>query len=995
MLRWRCALGLAVAVCHPTGCGRPAAPPAPVSASATAPPELELTVATLNLYHDKEAWPERRVPIAAALRELRPDVIALEEVIGHETLRNQAESLAEELGYQLTFSSTDPPGRPLRYGNAILTRHPVLRSEWTRLAPLDDSRTAAHVRIAVGGRAVNVYVTHLHYKVEGGAVRAEQLRDLLAFIEETDGGAPSIVAGDLNAGPDAPELAILDGRFASSYDALHPGARDDPAHATLNPHFFPDDHRRIDHVYLQRGRLEPLESRIILDRPTAAGRWPSDHFGLVTRLRVSPADPMGWRDPSVAPDARAARLLAAMTLDEKLRLLRADFGDASDRHPMPPGARRSAGFVPENQRLGIPALHESDAGLGVVTRGAANGRGATALPAMLATAASWDPDLAYAGGAMIGRQAWRRGLNVLLAGSGNLQRDPRAGRNFEYAGEDPLLAGTLVGHAIRGVQSSPVVSTMKHFALNDLETGRNSHDARIGEAALRESDLLVFELANRIGRPGSVMCAYNELNGAHACEHAWLLRDVLKGEWGFAGWVMSDWGAVHSAGRAALAGLDQQSAGEVFDREVYFDRPLRDAIASGQVPMARIDDMAGRILRTMFVQGLFDRPGETGAVDLEADGAVARRIAAAGAVLLENHGDLLPLGRGVRSIAVIGGHADVGVLSGGGSSSVIDPRGDPVTGLSPTTWPGPVRFHPSSPLRAIQALAPRARVRFASGEDIRAAARLAGQADVAVVFATQWTAESFDVPTMALPGDQDALIAAVARANRRTVVVLETGGPVRMPWLERVGAVLEVWYPGSRGGEAIADLLFGVVPPSGRLPMTWPRDEAQLPRPQIAGAGLGSKQPPAAVIDYDVEGANVGYKWFAARGLEPLYPFGHGLGTTSFARANLKVVSGDGPLRVYFDVTNTGARPGIDVPQVYLELPPGSSTPLRLIGWHKLAVEPGKTERVGVVIEPRLLESYDARAGRWVVPPGRYRVSVGGSAGERDLVQELQLPAPR
>jgi endonuclease/exonuclease/phosphatase family metal-dependent hydrolase len=285
MLRRRRFLVLAGLACHLIGC-------AGGSAQATtsgSDPGARITVVTLNLYHDKDVWPERRPAIVAALRELRPDVIALQEVIGNQTVRNQAEHLAEELGYACTFSSIDPVGSPKRYGNAILTRHPLVRRGWVRLRPLDDSRTAAHVRISFGGGAVNVYVTHLHHTAEGASLRAQQVADLLAFVRETDGGAPSIIAGDLNAESTSPELGALERGFASSYDVVHPeAAREAWAHATLNPHFFPVDRRRIDHIYVERGRFVPLESKIILDRADAAGRWPSDHFGLMTRARILP-----------------------------------------------------------------------------------------------------------------------------------------------------------------------------------------------------------------------------------------------------------------------------------------------------------------------------------------------------------------------------------------------------------------------------------------------------------------------------------------------------------------------------------------------------------------------------------------------------------------------------------------------------------------------------------------------------------------------------------
>lgn len=957
--------------------------------------EGTISLVTFNLYHDKAEWPQRRVQVIETLRALHPDAIALQEVIGHETLRNQAEDLAEALGYDAYFLSTDAEGKPLRYGNALLTRHPVLARDWTRLRPLEDSRTAGHVRIAIDGRAVNLYVTHLNYKDEaqGAAMRREQLADLLAFIDRTDGGAPSIVAGDFNASSNAPELGAMGAAYVNAYDALHPDANADPAtHATLNPHYFPEDRRRIDHVYLQRGAFESVEGRVVLDRERPRGTWPSDHFGVLARFRLAPPDAArGWRDASLSPDARAGALLAGMTMDEKFRLLRAEFGEDSAKHPAP-GTIGSAGYVPADARLGIPALHETDAGLGI-TRDGLSGKGATSLPAGLAVAASWDPGIARAGGEMIGRQAWRKGFNVLLSGSVNLQRDPRNGRNFEYAGEDPLLAGTVVGHAIAGVQSQHVVSTMKHYAMNDLETARNTHDALVGEQAMRESDLLAFDIAHGIGRPGSVMCAYNKVNGTHACEHDALLNGILKGEWRFDGWVMSDWGGVHSAAKAANAGLDQQSAGEVFDKQVFFDKPLRKALADGEVPQARIDDMARRILRAMFANGLFDVPAKPTPIDWDGDGAVSRRAAEAGAVLLRNEGALLPLSKSTASIAVIGGHADKGVMAGGGSSSVADPGGNPVAHLEPKDWPGPIRFHPSAPLAAIRALAPGAKVRFVEGSDAREAARIAGESDVAIVFANQWAAESFDNATMELPDAQDALVAAVAAANPRTVVVLQTNGPVTLPWLGEVGAVLEAWYPGARGGEAIANLLFGEVAPSGRLPVTWPRDTSQLPRPVIVGAGFRTKVQPSQAVDYRIEGADVGYKWFERKALQPVFAFGHGLTYTTFRHANLKVVEGDGPLRVYFDVTNTGARAGSDVPQLYLEFPAGSATTSRLVGWQKVSLAPGETQRVGIVIDPKLRASWDAASGQWRAAAGRHAIAVGSSATERTLRHPIDLPA--
>ena len=947
-----------------------------------------LEVVTLNLYHDKDDWPKRRVQIAEKLKALQPDVIALQEVLQNETLANQAEWLAQQLGYQWYFISTDPVGKPLRYGNALLTRHPILARRQTFLEPLDDSRTAGMLRIDLDGRTVNVYATHLHWTDEGGAIRSQQMAGLLQFMAATSEGIPSVVAGDFNAAADAPELAGLRDQFVDAYGSQHAEV-DAAASSTLNLKFFAP--KRIDHVFFQRGAFLPMASEIIFNQADAQGTWASDHFGLFVTLQPAPIEAMDrpWNDRRLSPDARADALVAAMTQDEKFRYLRSDFGDDAGKWKKPAGALSSAAHVPANERLGLPAIQESDAGQGV-TRGGLSGDGATSLPAMLGVAASWDPQIAYAGGAMIGSQAWRKGFNVLLAGSVNLQRDPRNGRNFEYAGEDPLLAGTIVGHAIRGVQDQKVVSTLKHFALNDLETARNTHSANINETAAQESDLLAFRIADQIGEPGSVMCAYNKINGVYACEDDWLINQVLKRDWGFKGWVMSDWGGVHSGAKAALAGLDQQSAGEVFDKELYFDKPLRASLASGEVPQSRIDDMVHRLWRSIIAVGGLDHVPEPTPIDYDADGLVARHAAEAGTVLLRNERNLLPFSKNSGRIAVIGGHADAGVLSGGGSSAVKPPGGNAVLpSQAEAGWPGPKLYQPSSPLLAMRKLAPQSRIDYADGKDRAAAVALAKSADVVVVFANQWAGESFDQPSMTLTDDQDGLIAAVAAANPRTLVVLQTNGPVRLPWLQEVDAVMEAWYPGARGGEAIARLLFGEVDPSGRLPVTWPRNESQLPRPAIAGSGMGNTSPPALDIDYNIEGANVGYKWAIARGFTPQFAFGHGLTYTDFAYDKLALRMEGNQLTVSFDVRNTGRRNGTDVPQVYLSLPQGSTTPLRLVGWQRLALQPGQSQRVSVQVDPRLLAGYQTATRNWKIAAGSYQIHVGKSAAA--LLQSAEL----
>ena len=588
----------------------------------------------------------------------------------------------------------------------------------------------------------------------------------------------------------------------------------------------------------------------------------------------------------------------------------------------------------------------------------------------------------------------------------NLTRDPWGGRNFEYFGEDPLLAGTMAGAAIAGVQSAHVVSTIKHYMLNAQETGRHVLDARLDEAALRESDLLAFRIALDRGRPASVMCAYNRVNGDYACENRHNLTDILKGDWGYPYWVMSDWGAVHSTEQAALAGLDQES-GQQLDPKVFFGAPLADAVAAGRVPQARLDDMVRRILAGMIAAGVIDDPLPADAQPLPeaAHKAVAQHIAEEGIVLLKNDGDILPLARTARRIVVIGAHADVGVLSGGGSSQVRSIGGVPVE--LPVTSGEAASFcrmtwHASSPLAAIRALAPGAEVLYLDGLDPAAAARAARGADLAIVFAWQWQTESRDAETLALPGRQDMLIAAVAAANPRTAVVLETGGPVLMPWLGHVPAVVEAWYPGQGGGKAIARVLFGEVNPSGRLPMTFPASAAQAPRPRPVGLDLlhardaaqARGHAAAALPSFPVtyrEGANVGYRWYEATHATPLFPFGHGLSYTRFRYDGLAI---DGAT-ARFTVTNTGERTGTDVAQVYVEAPDGHGVRThRLAGWARVTLAPGAGTQVTVALDPRTASTWKVAGEAWVLPRGPVPLVVGHSATDRTLAGVVSFAAP-
>ncbi len=723
--------------------------------------------------------------------------------------------------------------------------------------------------------------------------------------------------------------------------------------------------------------------------------------GVAARDSAAPA--------SVDARARAAAIVARMTVDEKIALAHGLFP------PMAAGKTRnelipSAGHIDGIARLGVPLVRESDASLGVANQvEQRKGDVATALPSSLATASSFDPAIARAGGAMIGAEARAKRFNVLLAGGVNLTRDPWNGRNFEYLGEDPLLSGELAGAHIAGVQSNRIVSTVKHFALNSQETGRTVVDARIDEAAFRMSDLLAFQIAIEKGRPGSVMCAYNKVGGDWACENDFLLNQVLKRDWGYRGWVMSDWGGVHSTVKAANAGLDQES-GQELDKAIYFGEPLKAAVAQGAVPAARLDDMIVRYLTGLIETGAYDTPVPATAQTppYAAHAEVAQRTAEAGIVLLKNDGALLPMAATAKTIVLIGGRADVGVLSGGGSSQVRSVGGAPIE--IPLTSGAAMSFarytyHASSPLKALQAALPGARVSFVDGKDVTAAAAAAKAADIAIVFATQWTTEAQDVATLALPDGQDALIAAVAAAQPRTVAVLETGGPVLMPWIASVPAVLQAWYPGQRGGEAIAAILTGKVNPSGRLPITFPAAATQAPRAAPVGLGrLTASEAQAAAdpakataaalqdvpIDY-VEGADVGYRWYEKKAQQPLFAFGHGLGYTSFAYRNA-VATGGKALRVTFEVTNTGKRLGADVPQMYVARD-GASTPMRLAGFTRVTLRPGETRRITLTAEPRIVADYDTRLPGWRIAHGTYRIAVAHDARDRALVTTATLDA--
>ncbi|WP_026442899.1 beta-glucosidase [Pseudacidobacterium ailaaui] len=700
-----------------------------------------------------------------------------------------------------------------------------------------------------------------------------------------------------------------------------------------------------------------------------------------------------WMNKGLSPEERADLVLKQMTLDEKIDLLHGNGMAHTGNWQMPLThlSNGGAGYVVGVPRLGISPLYISDAAYGVRSSGE-NGRYSTALPSNLGAASSWDPQAACEYGALIGRELRAQGYNMTLGGGVNLTREPRNGRTFEYMGEDPLLAGTMVGNLMKCEQAQHVVGDIKHYAMNDQETGRNIVNAVISKRAMRESDLLAFQIGLRISNAAAVMCSYNRVNGDFSCENKYLLTDVLKHDWNFKGFVLSDWGGTHSTEKASAAGLDQEQP-----MADYFGPKLKEAVEAGRVPMSEIDDHARRVLWAEFASGVIDDPVQKSVVDAEGGLEIAQHLEEQSIVLLKNEKGVLPLDAAkLHRVAVIGGHADVGMISGGGSAQVDPPGGNAIAppGQKATTWQAHIWF-PTSPLKALRTELPNAKVEYNSGEDPDAAAELAKNSDVAIVFAYQWESEGMDLPNLSLPDNQDALIERVAAANPHTIVVLETGTAVTMPWINQVSGIVEAWYAGSSGHRAVANVLLGKVNPSAKLAMTFPKSEQDLPRPVIAplsredfGQGTGAVNGPAHVqsrysVHYD-EGVKVGYKWYEAEHKAPLFPFGFGLSYTSYAYSGIKTDSAQ--RTVTFTVKNTGKRAGTEIAQVYAVLPEAAGEPFkRLVGWQRVSLQPGEAKTVSVVVDPLMLSIFDEQKDGWELLPGTYAILAGPSSEETPL----------
>src|SRR3954454_6388829 len=603
----------------------------------------------------------------------------------------------------------------------------------------------------------------------------------------------------------------------------------------------------------------------------------------------------------------------------------------------------AAGYIAGNPDLCIPDLVLNDAGQGVGD----HNFNVTAFPSTIAQASSWDRTLQRKFGKALGHEAWQKGINVQLAPDVNIARFPMNGRNSEAFGEDPYFAGQSAAAEIKGLQDNPVIATVKHYALNNHEVNRMTVSADADDRTIHEIYTPAFEAVVKQGRTGAVMSSYNRINGTYASENGPMLNGILKTEFGFDGFVMSDWGGQHSTVEAALAGSDMEMG---FAPAQYFGAPLKTAIEEGKVPQARLDDMVVRILRTMFRVGIFEHPAAaqpaaySANVETPDDVALARKIAEEGTVLLKNESNALPItGQGKR-IAVIGptaGQAGAEQSYNTGGSAHI-----------PEAGPHP---HVISPLQGItqRATADNDVVTYADGNSQADAIAAASAADIAVVFVGDGETEGQDRPSLKLSdskfctlagcaqvsADQDALIKAVAEANPSTAVVLNTGGPMLMPWIGEVKSVLQAWYPGQEDGNAIASLLFGDVNPSAKLVQTFPKAMADLPiknQSQYPGVNDSEGVPHAAYS----EGLKVGYRWYESQGIETLFPFGFGLSYTTFSISGVHVkaiVGGAAGALVGGAVKNTGPRAGAEVPQLYVGIPASTGEPPKqLKGYDKL-----------------------------------------------------------
>ena len=675
-----------------------------------------------------------------------------------------------------------------------------------------------------------------------------------------------------------------------------------------------------------------------------------------TKIQRTTAD-MPWLNPKLEAKERARLLVEAMTPQQKVHMLHGAsdlLGIRRDNAGDPP----SIGYIPAIPELRVPALVMTDGPAGL-----RNGEKATVMPAPIAQASSFDPQVAESYGRLLGRELSARGQDLLFGPGFNLARNPQAGRAFEYLGEDPLLAGTLAAANVKGVQSEGVMATLKHYVANNQETNRTLNSSNMDSRTLREIYVRPFEIAIKQSQPAAVMCAYNRVNNVPACGNRETMTEDLRGRMGFRGFTVTDYPAAWSATDIA-AGLNVELPWGFWTSQSRIER----AITDGKMTWGDIDARITETLTQMFRFGLFDHPWDEArgdrerprhAIDAQAGYDAALNVALRGPVLLKNDGTL-PLTNPGRVLVV--GSAAKNALSGGGSSG------------------GKALLHDSA-LDELRRALPGSTIEWKSEWNPLGIRHAARNADVVVVFAGVLSTELLDRPNLKFMPHINNAVHMAASANPNTVVVTQTGGPVLMPWLADVRAVLNVWYPGEAGGLATAKLLTGQESPSGRLPQTFPATGSQFPaneRRQFPGAKGGFQS------HYD-EGVFMGYRWYSTKGEKPLFPFGFGLTYTTFEYSGAQVIPAEDGFEVTVTVTNTGQRVGRVVPQVYVQKP-GDDMPAReLVAFQSVQLQPGQSQQVRLHTGSDQLAYFDAAQHRFTVRDGEYKVFVG------DNVEAAQL----
>jgi beta-glucosidase len=694
-----------------------------------------------------------------------------------------------------------------------------------------------------------------------------------------------------------------------------------------------------------------------------------------------------WMNQHRSPSERAHSLLHAMDLSDKINMVTGSTGNPTVSYPN----YGSAGVVSALPALCVPALVLNDAAAGIGDTQILT----TAFPDGVTQAATWDPRLLRELGNVLGAEAFAKGVNVLLGPGANILRDPLNGRGWEYYGEDPYLTGQSVAAIIRGIQENPVVATVKHYLADDQEGTSNNNfgtvSNNVASRTMHEIELPPFEAAVRAG-VGAAMCTSEQVNGVYACQDRKYLTQVLGRQFRFPGWVMSDWQAAQSTVASANAGLDME-----MPSAQYYGPALQAAVEHGLVSLPTLNGMVYRILVTMFRFGLFDHVPHEGSqafatnASTQRSTALALQVAEEGTVLLKNAHHVLPLSGPAKRIAVIGSPASPSGATlaeqGYGSGHVPEP-GYPVGVVSP--------------LQAIAARAATAGdlVTYTDGSATQEAVLAARAADVPVVFVSDVSSEGFDRPDLTPRAgtcdpvnqtgctysslDQNALVSAVAAANPNTVVVLQNGGPLVMPWLDEVKGVIENWYPGQVDGNAITPILFGDVNPSGHLPETFPRALADGPlRTPAQYPGVNGQ------VSHS-ENLLVGYRWYTARHIAPMFPFGFGLSYTTFRFSGLSVTQTASGATVSVTVSNTGTRSGADIAQVYVGDPRvANEPPAQLEGYQRVALGAGQRVRVRIALSQRSFAHWSPAAGRWAVSPGCYTIMVGDSSASATLQASL------